>query len=78
MRDWLFGCTLRWAYTQIDHAHIPLKLLYFLADSFIAAFGITRPTEKARSQAAWFILSLMVLTLFGVAAAGVLIRSAVR
>lgn len=55
-----------------------MNFLYFLADSFIAAFGITRPTEKARRQAAWFILSLMLLTVAGAIAAGAAIWVAVR
>jgi hypothetical protein len=43
-------------------AHTVLvRFLYFLADTFINTFGITQPTEKARRQAAFFILGLMVL-----------------
>ncbi len=38
-----------------------VRFLYFLADTFINTFGITQPTEKARRQAAFFILSLMLL-----------------
>jgi hypothetical protein len=38
-----------------------MRLLYFLADTFINTFGITQPTAKARQQAAFFILGLMVL-----------------
>ena len=40
-----------------------MGFIYFLADSFINTFGITQPTEKARRQAAFFILSLLVLTM---------------
>ncbi len=38
-----------------------VRILYFLADTFINTFGITQPTEQARRQAAFFILGLMVL-----------------
>ena len=55
-----------------------MGLLYFLADVFIKTFGITQPTEKARRQAAFFILGLMLLLLAGVSAAGVLIHLAMR
>jgi hypothetical protein len=44
-----------------------MRLLYFLADTFINTFGITQPTEKARRQAAFFILGLM-LVVVGLAA----------
>jgi len=44
-----------------------MAFLYFLVDTFIDTFGITRPTEKGRRQAAFFILSLLVLV---IAAAG--------
>ncbi len=40
-----------------------MGFLYFLADTFINTFGITRPSEKGRKQAAFFILTLLVLTL---------------
>ena len=50
-----------------------MKVLYFLADVFINTFGITRPSEKARTQAAFFILGLIVLLLAGVTAAGLAI-----
>lgn len=64
---------------MVTTAHNKLmRLLYFLADSFIAAFGITRPSEKARTQAAFFILALMILTLAGMAATGFAIHAAVR
>jgi hypothetical protein len=35
-----------------------------LAGVFISTFGITEPTEKARRQAAWFILTLLTLVFF--------------
>lgn len=46
-----------------------MKLLEGLASVFIDFFGITRPTEKARRRASWFIFGMMVLALllvFGV------------
>ena len=45
-----------------------MGFIYFLADTFINTFGITQPTEKARKQAAFFILTLIILTI-GVATA---------
>jgi uncharacterized membrane protein len=42
-----------------------MGFIYFLADTFINTFGITQPTEKARKQAALFILTLLILTLTG-------------
>ena len=39
-----------------------MGFIYFLADAFINTFGITQPTERARKQAAFFILTLMALT----------------
>lgn len=52
-----------------------VRILYFLADMFIDTFGITRPTPKARAQAAFFILALMVITLVSVLIAGLMIHS---
>lgn len=52
-----------------------MKLLYFLADAFINTFGITRPTEKARKQAAFFILGLIMIAIALAAIAGILVRS---
>lgn len=42
-----------------------MGFIYFLADTFINTFGITQPTEKARKQAAFFILTLLILTATG-------------
>ena len=56
----------------------PMKLLYFLADTFINTFGITRPTEKTRKQAAFFILVLIVLTIAAAATAGVVLHAVMR
>ena len=55
-----------------------MRLLYFLADTFIAAFGITRPTERARTQTAFFILALLILTLAGMVATALVIHAVVR
>lgn len=38
-----------------------MRFLYFIADTFVNTFGITQPTEKARKQAAFFILGLIVI-----------------
>ena len=55
-----------------------MKLLYFLADSFISTFGITRPTEKARKQAAFFILGLLVIAVIAMTVTGVVIHSVMK
>lgn len=55
-----------------------MALLYFLADAFINTFGITKPTEAARRQAAFFILGMSLLVLLGVFAAGIVIHLAMR
>jgi len=52
-----------------------MKLLYFLADAFISTFGITRPTEKARKQAAFFILALLLFALAAAATVGLVVHS---
>lgn len=46
-----------------------MRLLYFLADTFISTFGITQPTPKMRRQAAFFILGLIMLVLTAATAA---------
>lgn len=55
-----------------------MTFLYFLADTFINTFGITRPTEAARRHAAFFILGMMILVIVGVAVAGIAIHLAMR
>jgi hypothetical protein len=55
-----------------------MSLLYFLADAFINTFGITRPTEKARKQAAFFILGLIIIALALATVAGFLVHSAMH
>lgn len=52
-----------------------MGLLYFLADAFINTFGITRPTEKARTQAAFFILTLLLLVVVGAGAAFMVVHN---
>ena len=52
-----------------------MRFLYYLADMFIDTFGITRPTQKARTQAAFFILGLSLLMLVGVFIAGIAVHS---
>jgi hypothetical protein len=42
-----------------------MGVLYYLLDMFINTFGITRPSEKARKQAAFFILTLILLAIAG-------------
>jgi len=51
-----------------------MRLLYFLADTFIDTFGITHPTDKTRKQADFFILGLLILSLAIVATIGYVIR----
>lgn len=55
-----------------------MKFLYFLADTFINTFGITKPTEKARRQAAFFILALILLAVGAATVAGLLIHSVMQ
>ena len=52
-----------------------MRLLYFLADTFISTFGITQPTPTTRKQAAFFILGLILLVLAAATAAFFLIPS---
>ena len=52
-----------------------MGLIYFLADTFINTFGITQPTEKARKQVAFFILTLLILTITGATIAFVILHS---
>jgi hypothetical protein len=52
-----------------------MKVLYFLADAFINTFGITRPSQKARKQAAFFILCLLILAIAAAVTAGAVVHS---
>jgi len=52
-----------------------MKLLYFLADTFISTFGITQPTEKTRRHAAFFILGLICLALIAATTAFFVLHS---
>ena len=38
-----------------------MTLLEKLADIFFDTFGITKPADQARSRAAWFLFTMMVL-----------------
>lgn len=40
-----------------------MTLLEKLADIFFDTFGITKPADQARSRAAWFLFTMMVLVL---------------
>jgi hypothetical protein len=55
-----------------------MPLLYFVVDLFIDVFGITRPSEKARRQAAFFILGLLALAVAGAAGAFFLLSSGIK
>ena len=55
-----------------------MGLIYFLADAFINTFGITQPTERARRQAAFFILTLLALALTGATAAFFVIHASMK
>lgn len=55
-----------------------MKLLFFLADVFVNTFGITKPTELARKQAAFFILVLTIVALAVATIAGFLVHSAMQ
>jgi hypothetical protein len=52
-----------------------MRLLYFLADMFTNTFGITQPTARARKQAAFFILGLILLAVVVAVSAFFLIHS---
>ncbi len=56
----------------------PMIILYFLADTFINTFGITRPTEKARKQAALFILALLLLLILAMVVVAYIIHDATK
>jgi hypothetical protein len=55
-----------------------MRFLYFLVDLFINTFGITRPGEKTRRQAAFFILGLMILVVASAAVAFILVHNYMR
>jgi len=55
-----------------------MALIYFLADTFINTFGITQPSERARKQAAFFILTLLVLTVIGATIAFIVIHASMK
>jgi hypothetical protein len=53
-----------------------MGVIYFVVDLFIDTVGITRPSEKARRQAAFFILGLLALAVAGAAVAFFLLTAA--
>ena len=55
-----------------------MRLLEALADTFINTFGITQPTQKARRQASWFIVGMLVLVFCGLCVGAVVIFHFVR
>ncbi len=55
-----------------------MRVLYYLADMFIDTFGITRPTARARRQAAFFILTLLVLAIGAAALAFALLHGVMK
>ena len=55
-----------------------MRLLYYLADLFVDVFGITRPSAKARRQAAFFIAALLLLTIALVATAGLVLHTLMK
>jgi len=50
-----------------------MSLFDSLAGAFIDTFGITKPTEKTRRAATWFILGMLLLVVVVLAALGVLL-----
>ena len=55
-----------------------MGLLYYFVDMFINTFGITRPSETARKQAAFFILTLILLAIGGAVVAFVVLHSLMK
>lgn len=52
------------ARSALQPLHSPyMTLLEKLADIFFDTFGITKPADQARSRAAWFLFTMMVLVL---------------
>jgi len=55
-----------------------MHVLESLAGTFFRVFGITQPKDKARQQAAWFLLGILVLVFAGLVGAGLLIYHLMR
>jgi hypothetical protein len=55
-----------------------MKALYFFVDIFIKTFGITEPTEKARRQAAFFIVGLIILAMVAAAVTALVLRGVMQ
>jgi hypothetical protein len=52
-----------------------MGVLYYIVDTFIDTFGITRPSQNARKQAAFFIMALLLLAVAGAAIAFLVLRT---
>jgi ABC-type amino acid transport system permease subunit len=44
-----------------------MGLLQFISNAFINTMGITKPSPRTERRAAWFIVTLLVAVLVGVA-----------
>jgi hypothetical protein len=55
-----------------------MRLLEALALAFINTFGITRPDDRTRRRAAWFILGMLTLVFVGLCFLGVLLFRLMR
>jgi len=49
-----------------------------MATTFFRVFGITQPTDKARRQAAWFLLVVLLVVAVGLTGAGLLLYHLMR
>jgi uncharacterized membrane protein len=50
-----------------------MHLLETLASAFFNIFGITQPSERARSRATWFLFGMLLLVAVAVASGGYLL-----
>jgi hypothetical protein len=57
---------------------LDMAAIYFLLDLFINTVGITRPSEKSRRTAAFFILALLLLAVAGAVAVFFLLRGYIK
>jgi len=55
-----------------------MQALDSMATTFFRVFGITQPTEKARRQASWFLLLVLVAVAVGLIGAGWLLYHLMR
>jgi hypothetical protein len=58
----------------VEHNGV-MGVLYYIVDTFIDTFGITRPSQNARKQAAFFIMALLLLAVAGAAIAFLVLRT---